>query len=101
MEDIEIIKTSLPKIEHIEKTVNSTNLKVCKMETKLNQLENKVNEVESAVSFLSNESDTQRVEIDKTKTEIKKMKMSCNTIEYTQHEFIAEKERMNNKITEL
>lgn len=76
MDDIDIIKTSLPKIEQIEKTVNSTNHKVCKIETKLQQLESKVNEVEAACNFLSNESDQHKKEIDSTKTEIKKNEIS-------------------------
>ena len=71
------------------------------METKLQQLEHKVNEVESATSFLSNEYDKQRLEIDNTKTEVKKMKMSCNNIEHSQHEFIKEKELLNTKLSEL
>ena len=70
MEDIDIIKSSLPRIEQIERTVNSTNLKVCKIESKLQQLESKVNKVESACNFLSNECDQHKKELDNANIEI-------------------------------
>ena len=73
----------------------STNLKLCKMETKLQLLETKVIEVESSCNSISNERDKQRKELDSTKTEIKKMKMSCNNIEQRQQEYLKDKEHLN------
>lgn len=74
IEDIKAIKTSLPRIEHIEKTVNSINLKVSELETKVNKLETKVTEVEASCSFISSESDKQKIELRDAKSEINRLK---------------------------
>ena len=60
MDDIKTIKDALPKIEKIEKTVTTINLKVYDIEIKLGQLERRVQNCEVSCSFVSDDFENQK-----------------------------------------
>ena len=60
MDDIKTIKDALPKIEKIEKTVTTINLKVYDIEIKLGQLERRVQNCEDSCSFVSDGFENQK-----------------------------------------
>lgn len=53
VEDIKSIKTSVAKIENVEKTVNSISLKLSKLETKVDTIDKRVVDVEAHSTFIS------------------------------------------------
>jgi prefoldin subunit 5 len=99
--DIKAIKSSLPKIENIEKTVNIINLNVSEMEVKIKTLETKVTEVESACSFISNESDRQKSELKEAKTEVTRLQRECQKLQESVKKHESDKENITEKLIDL
>ena len=60
LEEVKQIKTKLQSIEKIEKTVNSINVKVSDLETKMKALDTRVNETEKSCQFSSSVAETNK-----------------------------------------
>ncbi|MES9881875.1 MAG: hypothetical protein ABW185_13435 [Sedimenticola sp.] len=101
MSDIKQIKGEIQKLSEIEKTVQSTNMKVTQMETKIHSLETKINEVELSCTFMSNEQDSQKAELKSTKAELTTLKKTCTNLESKTTQLEKEKKNIDSKLIEL
>ena len=101
MDDIKSIKTSVAKIETIEKTVNIINLKMNELESKIQTIEHRVTDVEKATTFINEQYETQSNVIKATKDEVKCLEKSCNILKNNMQTLEKEKQSMNSKILDL
>ena len=75
--DVKQIKLSMTKLDQIEKTVNTINMKVSDLENKVNIIEPRITEVEKACSFISDANDDRKKELELARSEIVKLKHDC------------------------
>lgn len=101
IEDIKAIKSALPKIDMIEKTVNSMSIKFSEMDIKVTELESKVNDIEKSVSFIDNHFESQKEDIKQHKNEIKKMQQLCSNMQETIYQQQKREEINNDKLLDL
>jgi uncharacterized coiled-coil protein SlyX len=101
LEDIRDIKAALPKIDQIEKTVNSMCVKLYDMETKVTVLESKVNEFEKSISFIDTSVDESKTDLTKAKDDLKKMKKLCDDMQTTVSDYQKREETHVEKILDL
>lgn len=80
IEDVRQIKLSMSKIDQIERTVNTINMKVSDLEVKVNSIEPKVFDVEKSCSFISGENDDRKRELEKARAEINRLKSDNQTM---------------------
>lgn len=81
LDDVKSIKAALPKIDQIEQSVKSMNLKITAFESKLSTLENKIQEIEQSASFMNTAYEEQKGELKETKSEMQKLQKLCNEME--------------------
>ena len=81
MEDIKTIKSSMSKIDSIEKFVNKINLKVENLETKVKTIDSKVTETEKSSAFLNSEVESTKKKLKNAEEEMKKMSDKCKNFE--------------------
>ena len=98
MEDIKSIKSTVSKIESVEKTVNSISVKLGEMESKVNSMDKRIIEVEKACSFISENYDAHDKELQHVKGEVKRVKDSCSSLNENIGQMEKEVERINDKI---
>mgnify|MGYP002153692291 FL=1 len=70
IEDIKNIKTSVARIENVEKTVNSISIKLRNLEQKVSTIDNRVQEVEKSSSYISDQFESQSADLKTTKDTI-------------------------------
>jgi septal ring factor EnvC (AmiA/AmiB activator) len=63
IKDVRAIKEALPKIEKIEKVVNSISLKLTEFEAKLASVETRVDTIETSCSFINDAYEKQKSEL--------------------------------------
>ena len=70
------IKTKLQKIDEIKQTVNSINLKVSYLESKMKTMDTRINETEKSCQISASESEANKKYIRSAKADIKHLKKS-------------------------
>ena len=99
--DVKQIKLSMTKLDQIEKTVNTINMKVSDLEYKVNVIEPRVTEVEKSCSFVSSENDDRKKELERARSEIVKLKHDCTNMK-TETDVLKQKNaNLESKITDL
>lgn len=68
MEDVRAIKEALPKIEKIEKVVNSISLKMSEFEAKLASVETRVDTIETSCNFINDSYEKQKSEFKRSQS---------------------------------
>lgn len=81
MEDIQSIKCTVARIEHVEKTVNSISSKLNDLEIKVSAIDKRVIDVENASAYISNQYDQQSTETKSVKANVKGIQDSCATLQ--------------------
>jgi hypothetical protein len=90
MEDIKImsddtknIKTSVPKIDGIEKSVNLMTAQLSDLSIKVNDIDKRVTDTEQFNSFINSEYERQILELSTTKADVNSLKEKCNSMKHT------------------
>ena len=83
MEDIKSIKSSMAKIDNIEKMVNKMTVKVDTFETKVKAIDTRVNDVEKSNTFLSDTYEDTKTKLKSADSDIKKLNNRCKEFENT------------------
>lgn len=85
----------------VHKVHKCINIKVTDMERKIGTVEAKMVGVGSSCSFINDESETQRKNVNDAKTDIKTLQQQCNSFAETADSFHRDKEKINEKLTDL
>lgn len=101
IQDVKQIKLSITKLDQIERTVNSINMKVTDLELKVNSMEPRVFEVEKACTFISDENDERRKELERTKAEVSKLRTDCTNMQTNTNYLRTRNSALEAKVTDL
>lgn len=83
MEDIKSIKTKVDKIDNIEKTVNSINLRLNDLDLKVKDIDKRMIDVESSATFMGKRYEDQSQELKTAKDTVKTLEKSCTSLQKT------------------
>jgi chromosome segregation ATPase len=98
---MKILKTVLPSITNIEQTLNTINLKMSEMETKISNIGTRVSDVEKSCSFINKEYEEQSKYIEKAKNDVPKVEKSCGTLNKEMQSLQNENDNLRCKILDL
>ena len=101
IEDVKHIKLSMTKLDQIERTVNTINMKVSDLEMKVNSIEPRVTEVEKSCSFISYENDIRKKEVEGASAEVHKLKSDCANMQADTNYLRARNANLEAKVTDL
>lgn len=101
MEDMKVIKSSLSKIDSIEKSIKLINMKFTDLETKVVDVEKRVKETERSCEFLSVDADTFRYDIKHSKSELKSLNEKCEILRSSNKHCESKIKTMNDKMLDL
>jgi hypothetical protein len=99
LEDMKVVKHKLQSIDKID--VNSINVKLCDLETKLQSMDARLSDAERFCDFFSRESDATKRDLKSTFDELKHVKKSCIEIENKSRELQQQKAQMDEQLTAL
>ena len=99
--DVKHIKLSMNKLDQIERTVNTINMKVSDLELKVNSIEPRVTEVEKSCSFISYENDNRKREVESARAEVQKLKSDCSNMQADTNFLRARNATLEAKVTDL
>ena len=101
IDDVRQIKSTLTKIDNIEKTVNSIVVKITDLETKVGGMETRLNDVEEACNFISGQNDSNTNGLSKAKSDIENLTKMCKTVENKAKSLQDEKIALESKVLDL
>lgn len=99
--DVKQMKSSLTKLDQIEKTVNLIHMKVTDLETKVSSIETRVDNVEKSCQFMSSENEDRKRDLAKAKTDIANLKGKCDNMEKNTRSFIENSAKLESKVADL
>lgn len=81
IDDLQSIKTSVSKIESIEKLVQQIHIKVDDLESKVKTIDNRVGECEASNKFVSDQFEEQKTKLRTADEELKRINKKCKDFE--------------------
>lgn len=101
LEDIRALKTVIPEIENIGKTVSCINLKLSEMETQFKDLEVKVNVIEESVQFRDKEFENMKKDLKRHSESLKKAEELNHKMKKVVDDMETRSEHVTDKILEM
>lgn len=101
MEDIKALKSIIPKIETIEKTVSTMNIKISEIETKFKDLEIKVNGIEESIKFKDKEFESIKKDFKGHQESLQKMQKLTHEMKKCTDDFDVYNERVTDRLLDL
>ena len=101
LDEIKQIKEKMFKIDKIEKTVNTINIKVNDIESQVKTMDNRISDVENTCQFIGSEFDSTKKDFKDSKTEISKLQEKCQTLQKSTKELEENKLTIESKMIEL
>ena len=101
MEDIKSIKSSMTKIDNIEKMVNKMTVKVDTLEKQVKTIDTRVNDVEKSKEFLSDAYEDTKTKLKSADSDLKKLNNRCKEFEDTVKTLKEKNETLEAKANDL